>query len=175
MNSSAEVCIPATESVSTPKTRKTALEVLPSLQANSAARTERPVDVGLGWAAGFIDGEGHFSITVQKRDDGTKRYYPRINVTNVDRYTLECLKHTYGGAVSSHGRAFGKHRQCYRWSIGGEHALAFANKVQRFILTKKRTIKLFIQFCRYRDQAHPNLITLARYKMRLRALNRRGI
>lgn len=149
---------------------------LPSLHPRSVVRTERPIDVGLMWTAGFIDGEGHFAITVQKNGSGSKRYYPRINVTNVDRYTLECLKFTYGGAISTIGASRSpKHRRCFRWTLGGEHAFKLAVKIQRYILTKKRTIKLFVHFCKYRDQAHPNLITLARYKMRLRALNRRGI
>lgn len=143
--------------------------------SESATKQERAVDVSLTWLAGFIDGEGHFSIQRQKTT-GSPRYYARINVTNTNLYTLQCIRHTFGGSISHTGaRKNPRWKKSWRWSIHGDAAWELAAKLKRHLITKRQAVRVFTEFCKYRNQQNPNLITLAKYRQRMKATNRRGI
>lgn len=150
------------------------------INAESIAAIEKeirsPVEVRRGWAAGFIDGEGHFQVAVQKRGiNKPNYYYPRICATNTDRYTLECLKLTFGGSISTTGKQkHAKWKRCFRWTVTGERAEQVARLIRPFIITKRDTVRTFLRFCEYRSQKMPSPLTLAKYRKRIRGLNRRG-
>ncbi len=56
----------------------------------------------IGWMAGFLDGEGCFTITKQKRKDRATPYYrPVVSVTNTDQRGLQVFSECYGGKVQA--------------------------------------------------------------------------
>lgn len=132
-------------------------------------------EVKLSWLAGFIDGEGHFFIQKNRSENGGFRYYPRLCATNTDKYTLDCIRLTYGGSVlGTVNKPHVGHKRAYRWWLSGEKAGDLAQKLLNYMVTKKAQCRLFVKFCRYRNQKYPNLLTMYRMKLRMTALNRRG-
>lgn len=79
-------------------------------------------DTDAAWAAGFLDGEGHFGISL--RGDG--RANATVVATQVDPRPLLRLKEFFGGWLSDRiPDGYGGH---YQWSIQGN------NKVERLLL-----------------------------------------
>lgn len=181
MNSSTETSTPPTDAASTPTISTTDKSDSPLPPASSDATSEvveerKPQVVRDAWAAGFIDGEGHFSIERRSDPHGHLYYYPRLKVTNTNRWVLECLKFTYGGAISTTGRKKSGQKRVYRWSIGGEGADMVAKRVRPYLLVKAEQASLFRRFIRYRAVRRTPLTSrMQTYKRQMHKLNRRGV
>lgn len=174
---------------STPTAPRTARSDSPSPPASSASATaenvepaapapKRPIEVRMMWFAGFFDGEGAAGITRTKRKGRASTYYPRLTITNTNRYALECIKHTFGGSISKHDGKLARTkgwRRSYQWSLGGDAAYRLALKLRRWCLVKQPALELFIRFCRYRERREASLITMAAMKRRLHTVNKRGV
>ena len=80
------------------------------------------------WAAGFLDGEGHFS---------SHRHSPEIAVAQVNPRPLMRLKALFGvGKIASQGAPKGRERQAWRWRVYGPEARGVALKVLPFLVAK---------------------------------------
>jgi len=80
------------------------------------------LDTDAAWAAGFLDGEGHFGISL--RGDG--RANTVVAATQVDPRPLLRLKEFFGGSLSNCIR--GSRGGYYQWSLQGN------TKVERLLL-----------------------------------------
>jgi hypothetical protein len=87
----------------------------------------------LYWAAGFIEGEGHFRMT-------SLRSSPAILVTQVQREPLERLKKLYGGQI--HVKDSRKYNpsasSAYEWSIGGGKAAGLIFTLFKLMSPKRK-------------------------------------
>lgn len=66
---------------------------------------ERPADLELAWAAGFIDGEGCFTLIKQK-DMADEYRRPHVTAVQVRREPIDKLAEMFGGSVTWTGAAW---------------------------------------------------------------------
>ena len=66
----------------------------------------------LAWAAGFIDGEGSFTIHSKGR-------YPRLSATQAHEEPLRRLQKLWGGTVGIQRQARPGHKTVYYWELYG--------------------------------------------------------
>lgn len=66
----------------------------------------------LAWAAGFVDGEGSFTLHNNKT-------YPRLSATQAHKEPLEKLQKLWGGTVRIQRYARPGHKTVYYWEING--------------------------------------------------------
>lgn len=82
-----------------------------------------------GWVAGFIEGEGSFSIS------GVN---PRVSVTQVELEPLEKLVGFFGGKIYPKKPAgYGK-KQCYVWVLAGEHGIALMMTIYPLMCVRRQ-------------------------------------
>jgi hypothetical protein len=132
------------------------------------------------WLAGFIDGEGHFSISRFISPKGGFTYSCRIAITNCDYRVLNFIKEKYGGALGAHAAGHKGDdrgwRKSWRWTLSGPDAYDLALKIEPYLIVKSPALELLIIFWRYKETmsklARP--ATLAHYHVRMKKLNRRG-
>lgn len=67
----------------------------------------------LAYAAGFLDGEGCFSV------DGGKYHKIRVSCANTNRPAIEWLHKNFGGSFCRNATRIKKknHRRCFSWSV----------------------------------------------------------
>jgi len=89
----------------------------------------------LKYMAGFLDGEGCFSVT-----DGSHR----VQVTNTHLPSLNNLKEKFGGTVRKRSDADEKRRAAYEWYVYGESAARCAKAVLPHLREKQAQAALMI-------------------------------
>jgi len=106
-------------------------------------------DARLGWAAGFLDGEG--CIHIAKQIYSSRRsctYRLGVHVTQNDRSALEHFRRVVGidAPIYLVKRAANHRRQCYTLNFSGEKALHLLNKLLPFLQRKYLEAKAAIGF-----------------------------
>lgn len=151
----------------------------------------------VAWLAGFLDGEGNFSITAQrnKRDChvrstkcsiGISQAAPRLDV-------LDWLHVRIGGHIGNHGtdRRNSRHNASSRWSVSGAIAVEVCRAVYPYLRLKKRHAEIIVEHQATKLASHvgvrkgtprdslrisPDVISQREEHMKeLRELNRRGV
>lgn len=107
----------------------------------------------LAWAAGFVDGEGCFSM--KRRSHGT-RFGFRFTVNQIDRRPLDRLAKILGRGVVKGPRISksAKHSPVWRLDISGKHAITIYELLEPYLSEPKRE-----QAIRVLDQVEKNLLT----------------
>lgn len=135
-------------------------------------------DTDIAWAAGFIDGEGNFSITWS----GTNLYC-LVQAANTDRRPLEKLVALFGGKIYVHSKGNDRHAVSYKWRTVAAGASAAAEKVLPYLMVKSEQAKIVIEFQKLVRRKIPGFnraLSDEEFKARaecftrLAALNRRG-
>ena len=85
----------------------------------------------LYWAAGFIEGEGTFSV------HGSMKSAVSITVSQVQREPLARLYHHFGGKIQG-PYVNGKHTPYFRWYLGGVNAVAFCMTLYTLMSRKRK-------------------------------------
>lgn len=86
----------------------------------------RPIDVA--WAAGIYEGEGSITYTTPA--------YPRVQVTQNDRWILDRLQSLFGGRVARYARSktsWQPERYFHLWYLNGPNALGFMFTIYEFL------------------------------------------
>lgn len=84
--------------------------------------TVSPSTANLHWSAGFLEGEGCFTICGTK---GARTAH--VTATQVQKEPLERLLKFFGGSVLSHkGKRGPNTQQAYRWQVSGARARGVA-------------------------------------------------
>lgn len=81
----------------------------------------------IAWAAGFLEGEGHFS----KVESG-------VAVSQIEREPLDRLRSLFGGNIREIAEKRG-HRAHHVWTLHGSNAAAAMMTVWAFMSAKRRT------------------------------------
>lgn len=84
-----------------------------SLEKKAPLSRSSSLSVELGWAAGFLEGEGHFAA---------HRNSPVVTAVQKEREPLDRLHAVFGGAMSAYTRNDG--RSYYRWQACGQRGAA---------------------------------------------------
>jgi hypothetical protein len=94
----------------------------------------------LGWAAGFLDGEGCIHIAKQRRK-GTwsDTYRLGVHIAQNDIATLEHFREVVGieAPIYATSRASNHKRQCFTLNYSGHAAIALLNKLVPFLCRKR--------------------------------------
>lgn len=184
-NSSTTTCTTPLAISSTPPTKPSADKDSPSPPPSNVAtatgvKAKPAKRVKLEWFAGFVDGEGNFAISRDQLRSGNACFWGRLMVTNTDRPTLERIQATFGGNIYRHNAKLEREhttwKTSWRWQLTGDDAGDLAAKLAPLLVTKRRHAELFVTFFEHKRRRglRANPRTLARYKQRLHALNRRG-
>jgi len=83
--------------------------------------TVHPTMRDLGWAAGFLEGEGSFDLNTRRRQPGVWRT-PQVRAAQVQREPLEKLVRLFGGKIYLQKHPSPRARQQHRWSIASDRA-----------------------------------------------------
>lgn len=94
------------------------------------------------YLAGFLDGEGSFTIGLSKRAHLNRR----ITVSLTDLETLRILCDTFGGSVCRRGPRQAGWKQVYQWNIPSSIAQQVSQGVYPYLLTKKRACEAFMRY-----------------------------
>lgn len=106
----------------------------------------KPTD--LAWAAGYMDGEGCFSLHgyLRKGEAKAARFTFQVVITNTHLPTLEWFAANFGGSVSKRGTVQDHHRATWRWVASGNTAAEFTTEVLPYLREKGGQAELFLLF-----------------------------
>jgi hypothetical protein len=113
----------------------------------------------LSYMAGFMDGEGSFSITktysVQRKKDGSKITYLVyklwVSVTNTNREVMDWVAKNFGGKVltGSNKNRNPKHKTRYTWALSSFSDIEkFTLGILPYLIVKRQQALLTLEFCR---------------------------
>jgi hypothetical protein len=117
-----------------------------------------PHSPGLGYIAGFVDGEGSIDV---------HRGKPRVRVVNTFKPFLDYARNTFGGAVYARKVVPGR-RPTYSWELNGREAVAFLGLIKAHLWEKREQAALALRI--------PNMVDLGdreRALVELSAMKRR--
>lgn len=101
----------------------------------------------LAWAAGFIDGEGCFSICVRSKSSvRTIVYEPILVVAQNDIRPLRELQEAFGGFVSGRILRPGNRRDHYQWRLAPRPMAAMLPLLLPYFRVKREPAELMLQF-----------------------------
>lgn len=113
----------------------------------------------LSYMAGFMDGEGSFSITktysVQRKADGSKQKYLVyklwVSVTNTNREVMDWVAKNFGGKVltGSNKSRNPKYKTRYTWALSSFKDIEkFTIGILPYLIVKRQQALLTVEFCR---------------------------
>lgn len=100
----------------------------------------------LAYLAGLVDGEGclHYLHQTYKKSD---YYYPRLSITNTNKWVLEWVKLLFGGTIRLDKRkAKPHHKVKYRWCTNCKNAVILVESLLPYLKIKMKEAKIFIQY-----------------------------
>lgn len=147
------------------------------------------------YMAGFMDGEGHFSIAcggcrvpwVRTRQWKTKagvqksrrieapfnNYTVRVGCANTDKRVIDWIQCHIGGTYSIHRHKTANWKDCYKWHLYGANVQEqFILAVLPYLILKREQANIVLQFIRLNGIENPSKREELHRKVLL--LNRRG-
>lgn len=100
----------------------------------SAVAQVKPTLQDLAWAAGFIEGEGCFSV--HKYTKSGKKPHPFMGATQVQREPLERLVRYFGGQISKSQHKIGQ--PIHLWRVYGTRARGVAMTLYAWLSPRRR-------------------------------------
>lgn len=98
----------------------------------------------IAWAAGFFDGEGYVRIAAPA--SGRSSGYLKINVTQVDRRSLNLLVDLFGGSITRATRSDERYRVAGRWELQGRKATAALEEMLPYLVVKREHATIGIEY-----------------------------
>jgi hypothetical protein len=104
-------------------------------------REERTMPISMseiGWIAGFLEGEGYFTLV------GSKRKTPRIEATQVDITPIDRLYDRFGGKMwqesrgGTFGRSRGNRQPLWKWYANPSESIQIMMTIWSLVGTKRR-------------------------------------
>jgi len=116
-----------------PKTTEHVAHMLrPKLKTPGPTKTASTKD--LAWAAGFLEGEGHFGTKTGQK--GNPARYPRVGAAQVNREPLEKLQVLFGGAIRFR---VNREHPCHYWELNGTRAIGVMMTLYGLLSGRRRT------------------------------------
>lgn len=128
------------------------------------------------YMAGFMDGEGCFSIvkahSITKRADGSKkrgvRFHLHIKITNTNLAVLEWIVTHFGGQISSK-KTWSNHptwKDRYEWTLTGYGRMEkVILSILPYLIIKREQALVALEFARLNGQECPEKRSVLRDKM----------
>ena len=140
----------------------------------------------IGWAAGFIDGEGCILVMKNKPHNGVSPiYYLRLKATSTRLEPLLRLKSLFGGSISENKfkNPGSKWKRVFNWVIHGERATLCLEKILPYLTIKVKQAKLGLELQNLkRTKRHQKTVALTDGELKrresifqeMKVLNERG-
>jgi hypothetical protein len=138
----------------------------------------------LAYIAGYLDGEGAFSIRRAKDRSMIQgyRYYLNMRVTSTNKDILLYLKSLFDGTVNEQklNKNIGKWKTAWYWTIGSRKALKMIKLIYPYLRIKKPQAKIMFKFSKT-IQNNTEKITQKLWEKRrnlktqINILNKRGL
>lgn len=128
------------------------------------------------YLAGFMDGEGSFSIVktyqINERKDGSKhkciRYHLHIKIANTNLPVLEWIVLHFGGQISAKKDWSPKWKKRYDWTLTGHSRMeVMILALLPYLLIKREQALVALEFARLNGQECPEERSRLRDKMLL--------
>jgi hypothetical protein len=104
----------------------------------------RPTQSTLGWAAGFLEGEGSFT---------KNRRSPTVNAVQVNREPLVLLLNLFGGSLLGPYKNKGNRQGYHEWRVCGDRALGVMLTMYPILSERRRAqVRLSLAMMRERRQ-----------------------
>lgn len=133
------------------------------------------------YAAGFIDGEGCFTLDINQSPHGKRYivYTARLVVVNTNTEVLYWLQKRFEGSVFKRTKQTTERKATYGWRLFGDKLKNLCEKLIPYSIVKKEHIKLILQyrqtFDSLRRQVSEETISLRKqFYIRMRELNKTG-
>ena len=116
---------------------------------------DREIDpTDLAWAAGFIEGEGHFKFYWRHRQSTGQLYFePSVQADNTKKEYLDFLKSLFGGSIClthTKGKKIGKYRtkkDTWRWHATNLKAFNVCRLLEPFLHgDNKKAAQLIVEY-----------------------------
>ena len=99
------------------------------------------------YLAGFLDGEGCFTINFSKSKKRIQGQYSIfVQVALTDFNLLNEIKNQYGGSIYKMKRRSPKHNNCWLWKVCSREAVKLVKNVYPYLILKKSQAKLILSF-----------------------------
>lgn len=125
------------------------LRGLKSATEPSTEDSPHPEDQRIGWAAGFLDGEGCIHIIRQRyRSSRSDTFALRVCITQNDRRTLEHFCNAAGiqAPIYEVPRAANHRRQCYTLNYSGANAMQLITLLSPHLRRKRLEAAAALRF-----------------------------
>jgi len=100
--------------------------------------------ISLDYLAGFIDGEGYFTIC--KAGKQSKTFMFRLGINNTDLEIIQLIQKEYGGRIYEDKRAFRSgRRRCWMLIWSGNSAIEMSQLLKDKLIIKKQQAEIFSQ------------------------------
>lgn len=127
---------------------------------------ENKEETKMAYIAGLLDGDGSFSILLEKRSYGHS-YVPCIQISNVFEDMINFFHDTFGGSKKIKSRQGHAKKTQYVWNVRGAKSCAFVLKnILPFIVLKKKQACLL-----YETTSNPNINNVNEFRVKIQALN----
>lgn len=101
----------------------------------------------IAYCAGYIDGDGCFSIQrIVRNTTGTVKYHPSIIVSSTDINVLNLFRETFGGTVTLSSKKIAEWKPQYHFYFGGKKCLKMCEEILPFLVEKREECEIFLKF-----------------------------
>lgn len=135
----------------------------------------------LAYVAGFIDGEGCFTIGVSNgKTSVNPHHHVALVVTNTNEQVINFLRETFQVGSINTRAAKKNHKQCWNWIVYGKNAVSIAEQLMPYLIVKRRAAELIIELQQTKNKfvkPLPPEVLAKREALRqeLNAINKRGL
>jgi hypothetical protein len=129
------------------------------------------------YIAGFVDGEGCFSIYKHqdKRIGKGYTYFPKFSIRNTNKYILTLIKKELGGRVFVSSKGNDKSRVVYGLEIQDLETIECAiNKIDAHLILKKKQAEILLKYCKIRKEGKNYSKKEEKLYNKIKELNKRG-
>jgi hypothetical protein len=110
--------------------------------------------VFLAYCAGFIDGEGSFTLHILRPTINNRRKYTfychKFTLVNTHIKVLEKIQDFFGGTISKRKKVANR-RECYQLVIHGDNLVNLCEKILPYSFVKTEQIKVILEYAKTID------------------------
>jgi hypothetical protein len=118
---------------------------------------KKPNQTDYAYIAGYIDGDGCFSIRKERRKYRMSPKFPAaIIIASVNKEVLDWAKNLFGGSISKQTNVPNKHKPIYYFVLRKTRALPFTNNIIGYLVEKIYEAESFMDFCSLKDIRQQN-------------------
>jgi hypothetical protein len=113
------------------------------------ADRDTQLELDFAWAAGFLDGEGCFSLVKANTNSHPATKRPMVSASQINRAPLDKLVYLFGSIVRNN-RVNSRGIQIYQWHLTkAEELKPMLECVIPFLVNKKREAEIVLEYAKW--------------------------